>query len=184
MSKDEKKLIDQLMQVVAMMHRNLGRRESFMNPHRGQGRVLSILKLKPEMTQKELIYLLDLSKQATGELLSKLENCGYITRTPSEEDKRVMMIQLTEEGRTASDKMSSDSEEEDQLFQCLSEEEKNNFSSYLDRIIAEGRKLGYAEREGMRREDFEGRRRPDPFDRERHGRYGMDHRPEPDFPGR
>ena len=73
------------MRLEGLLHRHMavGRQRTFMNPHRGQGRVLSILKLKPEITQKELTYLLDMSKQALGELLKKLENCGYITRTPS-----------------------------------------------------------------------------------------------------
>ena len=40
---------------------------------RGQGRVLAILKMQPEISQKELLYLLDMRPQSLGELLSKLE---------------------------------------------------------------------------------------------------------------
>lgn len=32
--------------------------------HIGQGRVLAILKLKPEISQRDLSYLLDMSKQS------------------------------------------------------------------------------------------------------------------------
>lgn len=60
-----------------------------------------MLKLKLEITQKELTYLLDMSKQALGELLSKLEKAGYITRKPSEEDRRMIIITLTEKGKAA-----------------------------------------------------------------------------------
>ena len=63
---------------------------SAYNRHRGQGRVLGILRMKPELSQRELTYLLNMSKQALAELLFKLEKSGYITREPSEEDKRVM----------------------------------------------------------------------------------------------
>lgn len=101
MNEQNKKLMDLLMRLEGLLHRHMiaGRERKFMNPHRGQGRVLSILKLKPEITQKELTYLLDMSKQALGELLNKLENCGYITRTPSQEDGRVMIVTLTEKGK-------------------------------------------------------------------------------------
>lgn len=106
-----------------------------MNPHRGQGRILSILKLKPEITQKELTYLLDMSKQALGELLSKLESCGYITRTPSKEDGRVMLITLTEKGKAESAEMESDSDDTEDLFQCLTDDEQKNLEQYLERLI-------------------------------------------------
>jgi DNA-binding MarR family transcriptional regulator len=60
----------------------------FGNPHGGQGRVMAILKMQPEIGQKELGYLLDMSKQSLAELLGKLEKSGYITRTQSEQDHR------------------------------------------------------------------------------------------------
>ena len=46
------------------------------DPLRGQGRVLALLKAKPETTQRELSYLLDMRQQSLSELLSKLEEKG------------------------------------------------------------------------------------------------------------
>lgn len=103
--------------------------------YRGQGRVLAILKMKPEISQKELNYLLDMSKQALSELLVKLEKRGFITREPSEEDKRVMMICLTEKGAKAAESSTDPSDESMEMFDCLSEEELEQFSAYLGRII-------------------------------------------------
>lgn len=57
-------------------------RGPFVNPHRGQGRIMSILKMEPEISQKELSYLLDMSKQGLAELLTKLEAAEYITCSP------------------------------------------------------------------------------------------------------
>lgn len=104
------------------------------DPRRGQGRVLAILKMKPEISQKDLSYLLDMRPQSLGEILSKLEKNGYITRTPSETDRRVMNIKLTKEGTEATETMDQDFSF-DKLFECLSEEEQKNLSSYLSRII-------------------------------------------------
>lgn len=101
------------------------------DPRRGQGRILAILKMQPEISQKELSYLLDMRPQSLGEFLSKLEKNGYITRTPAENDRRVMDIKLTEEGRKASEQEFS----HDRLFECLSEEERAAMSGYLSRII-------------------------------------------------
>jgi DNA-binding MarR family transcriptional regulator len=104
------------------------------NPYRGQGRVLKLLKMKPETTQKELSELLDMRPQSLGDLLKKLEQNGYITRTPSESDKRAMVIQLTEKG--ANEEIGDEKQfGSDSLFGCLSEEEQANMSEYFRRII-------------------------------------------------
>ena len=39
------------------------------DPRKGQGRVLAVLKLQPEISQKDLLYLLDMRPQSLGELL-------------------------------------------------------------------------------------------------------------------
>ena len=112
------------------MHANDG---FSMTLHRGQGRVLSLLKLQPEIGQKELGYLLDMSKQALAGLLGKLEKNGYITRTESEKDRRSYIIKLTEKGRNV---LEDREVEDDDLFECLNEEEQRNLSNYIDRIIS------------------------------------------------
>lgn len=106
-------------------------RGAVVDPHRGQGRILAILKLQPEITQRELSYLLDMRPQSIGELLSKLERSGYITRVPSEEDRRVLMIRLTEAGRNAGEQQENGA---GGIFDCLNEEEQRTLKGYLDRI--------------------------------------------------
>jgi len=138
MERYENDLMEQLMRTSGLLHRyqmfNLRCFGPQGNPHRGQGRVLSILKMKPEISQKELGYLLDMRNQSLGELLNKLEKNGYITRTPSEEDRRTAVIRLTPEGEAAAGDPTVAAEED--LFSSFSEEERKNLSDYLDRIIA------------------------------------------------
>ena len=105
------------------------------NPYRGQGRVLSILSVKPEISQKELSGLLEMSKQSLAELLSKLEKSGYIQREPSKDDKRSITVRLLPPGRKAAADMDREPSEVDRIFDCLSEEELEQFSGYLGRII-------------------------------------------------
>lgn len=98
---------EQLQQLQMLMHRAAFRgyrsgRQS-RNLYRDQGRVLTILKLKPGISQRDLPYLLDMSKQSLAELFARPEKSGYVTREPSQEDKRVLTIELTEEGMEAAE---------------------------------------------------------------------------------
>ena len=141
MNEPDEKLMEQFLRIQSLFHRfqifHFRNSGPFGNPHRGQGRVLSILKIQPEISQKELGYLLDISKQALTELLIKLENNGYITRTQSEEDRRAMIIKLTPKGAESFDEIDDDHLDINKLFGCLNEEEQKNLSDYLLRIIEE-----------------------------------------------
>ncbi len=135
MNENNLDLIGQFTRIEWLLHRyhqqNHTHHGPMGDPRRGQGRVLAILKIQPEISQKDLSYLLDMRPQSLGELLSKLEKNGYITRTPSETDRRVMNIKLTQEGKETSEQEFSF----EKLFECLDEEEQNNLSSYLRRVI-------------------------------------------------
>ena len=120
--------------ILHMVHHHEHRKHGPMaDPHRGQGRVLALLLLQPEITQKDLSFLLDIRPQSLGELLAKLEKSGYIVRTPSETDNRVAVIRLTEEGKNAS---KNPAENESGLFDGLNAEEQEVLAGYLDRVIA------------------------------------------------
>lgn len=99
MKQNAHELMERLMRMQWLLnryfHRNLRDRGV---PYSGQGRVLKVLKMKPEIPQKELSEILGMRPQSIGELLSKLEKKGFITRTPSPNDKRVIIVHLTEKG--------------------------------------------------------------------------------------
>lgn len=83
------------------------------------------------MSQKELTYLLDMSKQSVAELIKKLEKENYITREASTKDKHMMIIKLTQKGSNAAEETDDISLENTTLLDCLNEEElfifrKNN----------------------------------------------------------
>ena len=99
---------------------------------RGQGRILAVLKLRDGISTKDLSYLLGVRISSLNELLAKLEKNGYVTREPSEHDKRVMLVKLTEKGR---DEQQSEPSAYGDIFSCLSDDEQKTFGEYLDRII-------------------------------------------------
>jgi len=135
MSEKRAELNKQLTRLVWLFHRyyhqNHMQYGPMGDPQRGQGKILAILKTRPEISQKDLSYLLDMRPQSLGEFLAKLEKNGYITRTPSETDHRVMNIKLTKKGREIAEQEFS----YDKIFDCLSEEEQVNLSDYFNRII-------------------------------------------------
>lgn len=136
MTKDME-LFSKLARLERMLHREQGRmhREGrpFADTSRGQGRILAMLKIKDGISTKELSYLLGIRVSSLNETLAKMEKNGYIRRMPSEEDKRVSIIYLTEKGRNETFEQA----EEPTMFHCFSEEEKEIFGGYLNRLIAE-----------------------------------------------
>lgn len=104
----------------------------FADPARGQGRILAMLKIQPEIKTRELAYLLGIRQQSLNELLNKLEKSGHVERRPSEEDRRVMIVRLTEKGK----EVQQPETDYQEILDCLSAEELQQFGEYLDRIIA------------------------------------------------
>jgi len=104
----------------------------FADPTRGQGRVLAMLKIQPEISTKDMSYLLGIRVQSLNELLNKLGKTGLVTREPSESDRRVLMVKLTEKGKEEQ----SGNADFSGIFDCLNAEEQAAFADYLDRVIA------------------------------------------------
>jgi len=169
MEKNEQDLIEKFYQWMWLLRRSmmghLRERGPMGAPYQGQGRILALLKLKPEISQKELAHILNIRSQSLGELLAKLERSGYITRTPSEADRRGMDIRLTESGKAVSEQEVEPTPRES-FFDCLSEDEQTNLSDYLDRLIKnlEGKQSEDGS-EPFRGPDFRGRGRGIPFRR-------------------
>ena len=131
----EAKIIEQLRQLQGIMHRRAFQSFKDHSAYRGQGRILSILKEQPEIGRKELEDRLNISRQGLTELLGKLERNGLILRVPSDHDRRTMVIRLTEQGRDAAEEAEERIHPLTGMLNCLSEEEQDIFSDYLDRIL-------------------------------------------------
>jgi len=100
---------------------------------RGQGRILAMLKLQDGISTKDLSYLLGIRVSSLNELLAKMEKNGYINREPDENDKRVMLVKLTEKGRDEPQREVRSGD----IFECFSAAEKKVFGEYLSRIITQ-----------------------------------------------
>ncbi len=102
----------------------------FGDATRGRGRVIAALQMQSPIPTRELAYLLDIRQQSLNELLKKLEGDGLVERTPSEKDKRVMLVSLTDAGRAAEvGRGRAD------YLTVLTDEEAAQLAGLLDKII-------------------------------------------------
>ena len=141
MSEGNFTLSDRMERLQTLMHRivfhnYVSQGKPARNPYRGQGRVLAALHEQPEISQKELTQRLGMSKQSLAELLGKLEKNQLIHRTPSEQDKRSVIVRMLPKGWEAARELGDFSCDVDYIFDCLTETEQAQFTEYLERIMA------------------------------------------------
>ncbi|WP_314717159.1 MarR family transcriptional regulator [uncultured Actinomyces sp.] len=102
----------------------------FADTTRGRGRVLAALRMQSPIPTRELAFLLDIRQQSLNELLKKLEADGLVERRPSEEDRRVMVVHLTQAGRgTPLGGAHAD------YLNVLTDEEAATLAGLLDKVI-------------------------------------------------
>lgn len=106
-----------------------------INP--AQGRILFPLWKKDEISIHELSKATLLGKSTLTTMLKRLEEEGHIQRIPSEKDRRKTLIKLTEKNRKLQEKyVHVSSEMNDLFYKGLTEQEKDDFDRYLERILA------------------------------------------------
>ena len=99
-----------------------------------QNRALTILAMNDGISQSELAYVLGIRPQSSGEIAVKLERNGWVEKKNDSEDSRVNRLYLTEAGKNQV-KILQDAKERGDIFDCLSEEEKDTLSALLNKII-------------------------------------------------
>lgn len=101
----------------------------------GQKKILILLNSIGTITQRELTEKLRVQSASSSEILMKMEQAGWIIRTPGAEDRRTMDISLTEAGRreaeAAAGRMGTLPQE---LFLCLTVEEKRSLLAVLEKL--------------------------------------------------
>ncbi len=105
-----------------------------------QKRILIILNEADRITQRDLTERLGIQPGSASEILSKLEGAGLIVRTQNEADRRTTDICLTDAGRSlAEEALAQRQKRHEEMFSCLSEEEKQELLSMLERVCDDWR---------------------------------------------
>ena len=103
-----------------------------------QKRILIILNETGRITQRDLTERLGIQPGSASEILSKLESAGLIIRTPNEADRRTTDVCLTDAGRELAAEASAQRQKRhEEMFSCLSEEEREELLSLLERVCAD-----------------------------------------------
>lgn len=99
---------------------------------RGQGRIMRILAERREMSQRQLQDEVGVKAGSLSEVLQRLEERGFITRRADEEDRRRVVIAVTEAGLAEADRHNPEGENE--LFSALTPEEQETLRGLLMRL--------------------------------------------------
>ena len=128
----------------------------------GQKRILILLLEDGTTTQSALTQRLGIQPGSVSEVLAKLEHAGLIRREPSADDRRTTDILLTDAGHAAAEEARQQRMlRHNQMFACLSEDEKDSLLAMLEKINA-----AWAQQYGEERPEGE---------RRGHGRRGHHH---------
>lgn len=159
MNENKKTLTEQLLTASTLIRRTRvqNRRERQADTVWGQGRILSILKMKPEIADREMAYLLGIGLGTLKILLERLEKAGYVTLIPAEDG--AVTVKLNEERANADSGLTQI--QEDLPLEALSEYEQARLGEYLDKLIkAMEEKLG----DGGKPDENPGEKTDDDFD--------------------
>ena len=110
--------------------------------------LLQLINSLDKPTLSMLVNATGTSKSSTSLTLTKMENDGYIKRVPSDNDKRIMYIVLTEKGKEVYDYAANNFVSKlDEFYNKLNEENKILFGN----IIENSYKLFVENKEAIKR---------------------------------
>lgn len=134
MVKDEE-VVMAFYDVHRLNRRSYAMRHDGVDIYKGQYRCLFVLENVDAIAQKELAKLLQIRPTSVSELLSRLEQKGWVQRTASEADKRVILVSLTENGRTEAKRARRENARVHcEMLSPLTAEEKEAFYHILEKI--------------------------------------------------
>lgn len=104
-------------------------------------RALAILSITPSVTINELSVFAVTEQSTMSRTLDSLEEQGYIRRQPRADDMRIRDVTITEEGRTAFERLWPTMYDSfQQMFHGIEEDEYKTFIAVLHRILHNIRK--------------------------------------------
>ncbi|MFZ3066404.1 MAG: MarR family transcriptional regulator [Nitrospirota bacterium] len=105
-----------------------------INP--AKGRILFALWQKDGISIQELAKKTSLEKSTLTSMLDRLEDTGHLVRVPSKEDRRKIIVKLTEKDKNLQNAYMQISKEMTELFyKGLTKREIEQFETYLRQIL-------------------------------------------------
>lgn len=119
--------------------RDINHTMHFLYEGRGsQKRILIVLLEAVTITQRRLTKRLGIQPGSASEVLAKLEKGGLIMRKESMTDRRTTDITLTEKGEILAKEAAAQRKiRHEEMFSCLTEEEKSTLLTLLEKVNAD-----------------------------------------------
>lgn len=130
-------LLFQLYQCGNMLHRGHAHGHGGGHEgHRGQGRVVALLKERSPLSQRELAEMLHIKPPSLSEVLDKLEARGLVERIRNESDKRMSDVKITEAGLKQAEEVEGIRQKHaEELLAGLTPEEQEALSVLLAKLL-------------------------------------------------
>jgi len=134
-TRDELSIVDALAQLSFLIHGTLERRASEHDLSIIQTRLLGVLRdRRPSMN--ELARLLGLDKSSVTGLVDRAERRGLVVRVPSTEDRRTVLVSLTDHGRSLVSQASAQFEADvSTLLDCLPPSDRDAIAGLVSRVL-------------------------------------------------
>jgi DNA-binding MarR family transcriptional regulator len=129
-------LISKIHQLSQRIFAQLLKKSKIQKLNPAQGRIMFVLWQKDNIPIHELAQKTQLTKSTLTSMLDRLEDSGFLKRVPSEEDRREILIELTEDKNFLQEKYADISQEMIDLFYDTFEEtDIDEFENFLRRIL-------------------------------------------------
>ena len=128
---DKYMLIRQM--VEAVRNKNTSKAGPLGDTTRGRGRVLSLLKQKDGISTKDMATIMGIRVSSLNEVLSKMEKDGFVERSASPDDRRVMLVWLTDKGKAIE---LPDQNMPQIIFGSLNQGAQNQLCMYFEQMIS------------------------------------------------
>lgn len=128
---DKYMLIRQM--VEAVRNKNTSKAGPLGDTTRGRGRVLALLKQKDGVSTKEMATVMGIRVSSLNEVLGKMEKDGFVERSASPDDRRVMLVWLTDKGKAIE---LPDQNMPQIIFGTLNQGAQNQLCMYFEQMIS------------------------------------------------
>ena len=130
-------LIAKIHQITNRIFRQMLKEYGITELNPGQGRILFALWQDDDVPIHKLSKKTQLTKSSLTTMLDRLESAGFLTREDDNSDRRKTRVKLSEKSKNLQKKYVAVSTKMTEVFYgTLTEEEIDQFESYLRRILA------------------------------------------------
>jgi DNA-binding MarR family transcriptional regulator len=134
-------IVDRINGIRRRLHRMLDETLAEFGLSDGEWKALTHLRMDGPPHRKpvgKLAQWADLSSGAMTNRIDRLEGAGLVKRVPDPEDRRGVLVELTDAGlRTWEESVSAQAEKESLIASALSEDEKKQLNALLRRLMVE-----------------------------------------------